>query len=94
MNKMVNGVEVPMSPEEVAAFEASRQPTLAKVKARAKQRIVARAKVEQDDGNLLELANPATRITAVRNNARQLWNAVKAANTVAEVDAIDLGAGW
>ncbi len=94
MKKMVNGVEVDMTPEEEAAFIASLARTLAQAKADAKQRIVARAKQEQDEDNLLEVANPAARITAVRTNARALWAQVKAATTVAEVDAIHLDAGW
>lgn len=92
--KMVNGVEVPMTPQEEAAFEASRQRTVAKAKAQAKQAITRKLKAELDEDNFLDVANPATRITAARQNARQLWAAVKAANTVAEVDAVDLNAGW
>ena len=94
MKKLVSGIEIDMSPAEEAEFIASIQRTLPQAKAEAKQRIVARAKEEQDDGNLLEAANPGNRVNAVRQNARQLWLAVKACNTVAEVDAIDLNAGW
>jgi len=92
--KMVNGVEVQMSPQEEADFEASRALTLPMAKALAKRIIVARAKLEQNEESLLEAANPGARITAVRTNARALWAAVKACNSVAEVRAIDLDAGW
>ncbi len=93
--KMVNGVAVEMTAEEEAAFRASQyQRTVAVAKAEARRIIVARAKQESDEDRLLDAANPATRLTAIRQNARQLWAQVQACNTVAEVDAVNLDAGW
>ena len=94
MKKLVNGVEVTMSAQEIADFEASRTPTLGQAKAEARQRIVARAKLEADEDRLLEVQNPVARLAATRANARSLFQQVQAANSVAEVQAINLDAGW
>ena len=94
MKKSVNGVLVDMSPEEEAAFLASLQRTVAQAKADARRAIVRRAKQEGDEESLLEHANPAARLVAVRQRARQLWQQVQACNSAAEVDAVDLNAGW
>ena len=92
--KMVNGVEVQMSAQEEADFEASRARTLVKAKFDARRAIMARFRAETDEESLLEVANPGARITAARTNARTLWLSVKACTTVAEVDAVNLEAGW
>ena len=94
MNKIVNGVVVPMTAEEIAAFEASRTPGLGQAKAEARRAIVARARLEADEDRLLEVQNPVARLAATRANARSLFQQVQAANSVAEVQAINLDAGW
>ena len=94
MKKIVNGVLLDMTPEEEAAFIDSITPRFPAAKREARQAVLARAIQELDEDNLLDLANPNARIAAVRANARQLRQDINACTTVAEVLAIDIGAGW
>jgi hypothetical protein len=94
MRKLVNGVEVEMSAQEEADFRASLARTLPMAKIGARHRIAHRAKQEQEDDALLDVANPIARVAAVRQNARQLWQTVQSCATVAEVDAVNIEAGW
>jgi hypothetical protein len=93
--KRVNGVDVPMTPQEEADFEASLVPTLAQAKTSKRNAIVLEWDRRDAKNYIIDVPGNITAYQAqTLANARALKAAVDAATTLAEVTAIDEKAGW
>jgi predicted aminopeptidase len=92
--KLVNNILVDMTPQEEAAFEASRAPVLSQIQEQALQKVALRWAGSITYRRLLDFPNPNTRLTAMQAKAKLLADDIKAATTVAQVLALDLTSGW
>jgi len=104
MKKLVNGVEVDMTPEEVIAFEAARTPTLPQARKLMRERIAARrvkaeqggflyltARYDSDGNSLARLAVLASRAkTAKANNETVSVTLIAADDTQSQFNANEL----
>lgn len=93
--KRVNGVDVPMSAQEEADFEASLIPSLAQAKADKKAAIVREWDRRDSKAYVIDVPGNITAYQAqTLNNARALKAAVDAAADLAAVAAVNETAGW
>ena len=93
--KLVNGVQVQMSPAELAEFEESRAITVGQARIEKRRQIIeAWALADSKEVSFDKDGNLNAYYAQTLVNARLLKDALAAATTVAEIQAIDHKAGW